>query len=170
MNFPKERKMGYADWIAVLMRAARDRSPVRILVETGDKKVVSVLSPEDRKVVRRTVRTSPIRVFLDTQNLAQDSGAQPRAFNHVVRVGDVIDVGEGGTPWDASVRFGVVDEWGVITYLEGGGEEEIMNALLEMSAIVLPVEEENMIKVNQYLHDDPEYDYLFRKVMGIESR
>ncbi|EQB64441.1 MAG: hypothetical protein AMDU3_IPLC00004G0019 [Thermoplasmatales archaeon I-plasma] len=173
MSLLYEKKADYANWRAIVMRSARDRTPVRAFAEVEGKESVTILCPEDGRVVKRLMPTErwvdPAKDNVDNLETFCIYG-HLMSFRGMVRVGDVLDVGEGGTSWDKTIRYGVVDEWGDVVYLINGSEKDIMEALQEVSKIVLTTEEENKIKVDQYLHDDPEYDYMFKKVMGYPAK
>jgi hypothetical protein len=50
-------------------------------------------------------------------------------FGGILRMGDVIDVGSGGTLWDSTIRYGLVCEWSDVLWLENGREEQVAEAL-----------------------------------------
>jgi hypothetical protein len=173
MSLLAEKKADYANWRAIVMKGARDRTPVRVFAEVGEKESITILCPEDGRVVKKSMSTekwtAPSKNHTDSLELLGESGYL-MCFRGMVRVGDVLDVGEGGTSWDKTVRYGTVDEWGDVIYLTDGNERDVMEALEEVSRMVLTTEEENRIKVDQYLHGDLEYDYMFEKVMGYPAK
>lgn len=135
------------------------RAVVRVFVEV-EGKGIAILCPEDGKVIRRNMETEPY-VGLDDPD-----HKDVRGFTGLVRRGDVIDVGEGGTYWDKTVRWGVVMDHGRITWLNGGTEEEVISTLTEASKNILPVGEQNKRKKYEYIHNDEEYNELYRRIMG----
>lgn len=72
------------------------------------------------------------------EDMNTDVHRDVRGFNAVVRRGDVIDVGEGGTYWDPTVRWGVVVEHGYILWLADGKEEHVMDVLKQATKLMPP--------------------------------
>jgi hypothetical protein len=50
-------------------------------------------------------------------------------FSGMLRMGDVIDAGEGCILWDSNVRYGLVCQWSSVIWLDGGCEEDVLDAL-----------------------------------------
>ena len=46
----------------------------------------------------------------------------------------MIDAGEGGILWDSNVRYGLVCQLSYVLWLEGGSEEDVLDALREAAS------------------------------------
>lgn len=156
----EEWKIPFERWKNVVLREALSRMPVRIFVEVEGKEKIMVFSPEDAKVVEREMFTEPY------EGMDDDAHKDVRGFSEMVRRGDVMDVGPGGTYWDKEVRWGVVKRHGEIVWLDKGEEGEVRTVLNEAAKIVTAVDKQNKLKELDYLQNNPVFNELHEKVMG----
>ncbi|MCL4336511.1 MAG: hypothetical protein M1344_04695, partial [Candidatus Thermoplasmatota archaeon] len=90
----EEWKVPFKKWKDAVIEETLNRMPVRVFIEVEGKKKITILSPKDGRVVR-------IEMFTESyEGMDDDVHVKVRGFKEMVRRGDVVDVGEGGTYWD----------------------------------------------------------------------
>lgn len=99
---------------------------IRAFAELEDKRKIAILYLEEGDLRRYKMRTEPIE-----GHLGDAPAGKVRIFKGFVRRGDMLDVVEGGTIWDRSIRYGVVTRFSEVLWFEGGSEKQVMDALME---------------------------------------
>jgi hypothetical protein len=123
-----ERKLPLSKWREVVTLEVADSTPALVVVILNDKESVTIISPENGKVVRREEPTEQYGDPIMDQPLYDP---RLKLFRGTVNSGCVIDVGEGGTFFDDEVRFGVVCEDETVIWLKDGTEKDAIDALTE---------------------------------------
>ncbi|MEM3193115.1 MAG: hypothetical protein QW292_13730 [Candidatus Parvarchaeota archaeon] len=161
----RELKAPYDEWKDIVIEEGMNRHPVMVFVEVRNSNVITFLCPENGRIVKRMMTTQKFDEKLDIEH-----GKELYTFKGVVRRGDVVDVGEGKNFWEPEMRWAVVAEFGNLVWLEEGKEEQVMEALMESAKRGRDTAHEDKLKEMQYLQSDPEFDYLYEKVMGYKPR
>lgn len=125
-----EKKVPFDVWRSEVLREVQSRDLLRAFTELEGKESVLVYSPEPEMIETYRVALIPY------EDMNIHGHTDVRGFNTVVRRGDVIDVGEGGTYWDDTVRWGVIVEQGHILWLTDGKEEQVMDVLKEATGLM----------------------------------
>ena len=119
-----ERKVPYDEWRNAVLREGMKGIVVRAFAELQFNRTLAVLYIDEDEILRREMHLGPVEGPL---------GGAPAGsvwmFKGFLRTGDVMDVGEGGTIWDGTVRYGLVCKWSDVLWLDGGNEKEVMDAL-----------------------------------------
>lgn len=121
----ERRKVPYSKWREVLMEETLKGSVVRVFTEVCGMDRISFLYIDDDRVLRRTIPTVPYGKIPGIR--CRDV----RGFRGFLRSGDVLDVGEGGTVFDCTVRYGIVTRLGEVLWLDGSNEDDVIEALKE---------------------------------------
>jgi len=119
-----ERKAPYESWKQSVIREWMKCRVVRAFAELKDKERLTVLYLDEGEILRRVMRLEHIEETLDVA-----SAGSVWMFSGILRMGDIIDVGEGGTLWDSTIRYGLVCEWSDVLWFENGREEQVVEAL-----------------------------------------
>jgi hypothetical protein len=109
----EKRKVKYSKWREILKEETLNGKVVRVFTEVCGKDSISVFYIDKGNIHKRTMKT---------KRYGEIPGIRckdVRGFNGFLKSGDVIDIGEGGTIFDHSVRYGAVTRLGEIVWRTG---------------------------------------------------
>ena len=124
-----ERKVPYDAWRSAVLREAVKGMVVRAFAELKWKRTLTVQYNDEGEIMRREMHLEPI-----VDPLGNAPAGSVWMFSGILRMGDVIDAGDGGILWDSTVRYGLVCEWSGVLWLDGGGKEEVMDAMRDATS------------------------------------
>ncbi len=95
-----ERKVPYDAWRSAVLREAVKGMVVRAFAELKWKRTLTVQYNDEGEIMRREMHLEPIEESLGTA-----PAGSVWMFSGILRMGDVIDAGDGGILWDSAVRY-----------------------------------------------------------------